>query len=233
MVTVAPARGTPAVSRRSTQATKRALEPAVTHTVRGEPSSEVVATVEAGSICRVGLLHMSLVSLHASVVQTRPSTQLGVPPPHTPPVQVSPSAQKSVLHRVPLGRGLGAHRSVASLHTPLLQASAAAEQSRAAPPQAPAVHTSPTVQNRPSTQAPPSLVGVGRHMSDPSLHTPRLQALLAPEQSRAPPLHMPAVQMSPTVQNRPSVQEPPSLAGTGTQASVASLQKPELQALAT
>src|SRR5437667_429146 len=65
-------------------------------------------------------------------------------------VQASPSSQT-----VPFGRGAGSQRSLASRHTPVLQASSAAEQSRAAPPQTPAVQVSFTVQKSPSSQATP------------------------------------------------------------------------------
>src|SRR5207247_1069808 len=61
-------------------------------------------------------------------------------------VQASPSSQT-----VPFGRGAGSQLSLASWHTPVLQASPAAEQSRAVPPQTPAAQVSFTVQKRPSS----------------------------------------------------------------------------------
>jgi hypothetical protein len=120
------------------------------HTVVGEPSSELVDTSEAAFTVRFGLLQVSVPSSHWSTVQLLPSTHAGVPPVQAPVWQVSPMAQNSVSQAVPLAFGLGTQVSVPSLHAPLLQASAADEQSRAPPQQVPALHESLTVQNAPS-----------------------------------------------------------------------------------
>jgi hypothetical protein len=68
-----------------------------------------------------------------------------------------------------------------------------------------AVHTSPLVHSRPSSQLMPARCGTRRQESDGSSQLPRLQASLTPEQSvSAPPVHSPPLHASPVVQNSPS-----------------------------
>jgi hypothetical protein len=110
---------------------------------------------------------------------------------HAPPwqvsvVQVTPSSQA-----VPFATGVGSHASVASLQVPVLQALAAAEQSRAAPVQAPAEQASLTVQNWPSSQVVPSAAFAAEQ--EPSTHVCVLQAVFIPAQSAS------ALHAAPTV----------------------------------
>jgi hypothetical protein len=150
-------------------------------------------------------------------------------PEQAPAVQASLRVHhKPSLQAVPLASGWASHTSPPSLHTPALHWSPAAEQSRATPPQAPPVQTSVTEQNKPSSQAVPSGLAWGTQASEPSEQIPSLQALPAPEQSRAEPAQAPAVQTSLIEQNRPSSQLVPSALGCGTHASVPSSQTPSL-----
>jgi hypothetical protein len=105
----------------------------------------------------------------------------------------------------------------------------AAEQSRAAPSQVPAVQASAVVQKSPSSQGVPFDTGRGSQESVASLQMPVLQASPAEEQSRAGPLvQVPAVQVSAAVQKSPSSQGVPSTTGWASQLSTKSLQTPRL-----
>lgn len=83
------------------------------------------------------------------------------------------------------------------------------------PPQTPARQVSLEVQNRPSSQASPSFVGVETQASPCSSQLPAVQAVEA-HALGVPAWQLPARQTSDTVQKRPSSQAVPSGAGTAT-----------------
>src|SRR5438477_7834902 len=122
-------------------------------------------------------------------------------------VQASPSSQT-----VPFGLGAGSQLSLASWHTPVLQASPAAEQSRAAPPQTPAVQVSFTVQKRPSVQVVPSTWFGLEQVPFAGLQTPATwHWSRATHTTGFVPMQLPAWQVSVWVQASPSAQAPPSV----------------------
>lgn len=152
------------------------------------------------------------------------------PPPQTPAVQVSPTVQYTPsLHAVPLVRGTLMHAPVLGSHSPRVHAVFSDEQSIAAPPQVPELQASPVVHRSPSSQACPWLMGAPTQRAVLSLQVPAVQAELDAEQSRGPPLHSPAAQVSPVVQKRPSSQAPPSFRGARAQTFNASSHTPRLQ----
>src|SRR5437879_4354566 len=121
-------------------------------------------------------------------------------------VQASPSSQT-----VPFGRGAGSQLSLASWHTPVLQASPAAEQSRAAPPQTPAAQRSFAVQKRPSSQAVPSAWFGLEQAPFAGLQTPATwHWSRAVQMTGLAPMQLPAWQVSVCVQASPSEQALPS-----------------------
>src|SRR5437762_2032451 len=121
-------------------------------------------------------------------------------------VQASPSSQA-----VPFGRGAGSQLSLASWHTPVLQASPAAEQSRAVPPQTPAAQVSFTVQKRPSSQVVPSAWFGLEQAPFAGLQTPATwHWSRAVQMTGLAPMQLPAWQVSVCVQASPSEQALPS-----------------------
>src|SRR5690606_750224 len=92
------------------------------------------------------------------------------------------------------------------------------------PTQAPASQTPFTSHGSSGVQVTPSLPGTSSHVCVASSQVITVHAEASIPQVLGVPVQTPAWQVSPTVQKRPSSQAPPSLAGTGSQASVSSLQ---------
>src|SRR5437899_1733442 len=135
----------------------------------------------------------------------------GFAPTQRPVVQVSVCVQPSLsLHAVPSGFGVGSHWPAASLHVPSLHWSPKREQSRAVPPNTPALQASVAVQNSPSSQATPSASRGLQQMPVTELQLPASWGRSAAGQMTGfVPTQVPAWQVSVRVQASPSVQALP------------------------
>src|SRR5262249_8102875 len=154
-------------------------------------------------------------------------------PVHTPLAHLSVTVQNRPSSQpVPFsGAGSCTHWSVVSSQLSTVHALVSL-QSRAVPPQVPALQTSVTVQNLPSSQLwPCSGTGSCTHWLSPSLQLSAVHGLVS-EQSRGVPAQVPFAHTSPSVQKTPSSQLAPLRgAGSWTHWFAASLQLSAVQAL--